>query len=372
MASVSDIDYETKDRQIFEKYCKKHKYYPLVLPSKKQIIAIGDLHGDYDLTIRVLKLAKLIDDNNKWIGKDTYVVQVGDQLDSCRPYEKKCDVPDSDNLSSFSETSAEDVRILELFTELDEQAQKDGGAVISLLGNHEIMNVMGNLNYVSYNDVQKFKDYKDPKNQSLKFDTPKDARIHAFKPGNEYAELMACTRVPAIIIGSFIFVHAGFINKFLEKLNMNGRPDLYKISYILRKWLLGIIDKNNVINIISSARYSLFWDRILGSIPPDMNNDYPQCVDYLNKALDVFQVDKMIIGHTPQFFTHNMGINKTCDDKLWRVDFGGSFGFHKFDKEFKKNGNSINLRNAQVLKIINDKEIVILKEKDNKCKLSDT
>lgn len=366
MADISDaINYETEDRKIFEKYCKKHKYYPLILPAKKQIIAIGDLHGDYDLTIRVLKLAKLIDDHIKWIGGDTYVVQVGDQVDNCRPYEKKCNEPDSGNLSSFSETSAEDVRILKLFTELDEQAQKTGGAVISLLGNHEIMNVMGNLNYVSYNDVQKFKDYKDPNNPSLKFDKPEDARIHAFKPGNEYAIMMACTRVPAIIIGSFIFVHAGFINKFLEKLNMSGRADLYKISYILRKWLLGIIDKNNVVNIISSARYSLFWDRILGSIPPDMNNNHPKCVDYLNKALDVFQIDKMVIGHTPQFFTHNIGINKTCDDKLWRVDFGGSFGFHKFDKEFINSGHSVNLRNAQVLKIVNDKDITILKEKTN-------
>lgn len=349
-------DFQKEDIKLFQKYCKTYKYYPLIFPARKdneEIIAIGDLHGDFDLTLRSLRLAKLIDDKGKWIGGNAYVVQVGDQVDNCRPDNKQKDKnsynEEVESFSSFTEDKAEDVKILEFMNDLNIQANKVGGMVISLLGNHELMNSMGNMNYVSHKDIQKFKNYKDPVTGQT-FTDPKEARIHAFKPGNEYAKLMACSRLPAVIIGSYIFVHAGFIKHFLEQLNIKNRDDLYKISYLLRQWLLGLIDKNNVINIINSKPYSLFWDRILGSIPPNMSNKDPQCVEYLDSVLNLFDVKAMIIGHTPQTFMWKQGINSTCGNKLWRVDFGGSFGFDKFNA----NNSNKDLRQAQVLRIRGD------------------
>lgn len=356
-------DYELGNKELFDKHCKGNKYYPLILPARKKdedIIVIGDIHGDFDLTLRVLKLAKVIDDNNKWIGKNTYVIQVGDQLDNCRPWIKKCDEPshsasnpsrdekDVESLSSYSGETPEDIKVMNFFTELNKEANKEGGAVISLLGNHEIMNVMGNMNYVSYKDIDKFKHVKG--NEDMPFKKLKEARINAFKPGNEYAKLLACTRVPALIIGSYIFVHAGFINKFLNTLNItkdSHKNDLYKISYLMRKWLLGLINKDYVVDIINSKPYSMFWDRILGGIPINLNNDDERCVEHLNKVLEIFNVKSMIIGHTPQSFAHKDGINKTCGSSLWRVDFGGSFGFENFDTDHKLK----DFRRAQVLRI---------------------
>jgi len=340
-----------EDKKIFEEYCQGYKYYPLILPAQKELIVIGDLHGDWNLTIRVLKLSGVIDDNNKWIGKKIYVIQLGDQLDNCRPYKTKCDDETNDNYSTYSGTSPEDIKVLKFFTELNEQANKDGGAVISLLGNHEIMNVLGSMNYVSYNDLKKLS---------------KEDRIKSFKQGNKYAKLLACSRLPTIIIGSFIFVHGGFINKLLEKIKIKNRDDLYKISYFMKKWLLGLIDKHYVVDIVTSKSYSLFWDRILGSIPPNLSNKDNKCIKYLDPVLKLFQVDKMIIGHTPQSFINHIGINNTCDDKLWRIDFGGSYGFNKFDIEYEKTGNVTKLRNAQVLKILDDKDIFILSENQAK------
>lgn len=49
---------------------------PTVLPAAKRLIAIGDLHGDYAKTLRALKLAGLVDDDLKWSGGDSVVVQV--------------------------------------------------------------------------------------------------------------------------------------------------------------------------------------------------------------------------------------------------------------------------------------------------------
>jgi Calcineurin-like phosphoesterase len=358
-------DFEKEDRKIFREYCKAYKYTPLILPAKKRIIVIGDLHGDFELTIKVLKMSQLIDDDHHWIGGDTFVVQIGDQLDGCRPLDYKCDHPLSQNPhhseSMSQDSQPEDVKILKYFTLLNDEAIKQQGAVISLFGNHEIMNMMGNMNYVTFRDLKGFENYTDEK---MVFKSGKEARIHAFKPGNEYGQLLACTRVPAIIIGSFLFIHAGIVPELTKKLNLSKPSDLYKISYFLRKWLLGLINKNNVVDIVNSSKYSLFWNRVLGNIPPNMSNNDPQCVKYLNETLKIFHVDKMIIGHTPQFFTNYQGINSTCGDKLWRVDFGGSFGFDKFDPYFVKNKNVVEFRKAQILEILNDQEIKIIKEKE--------
>ena len=346
-------DYKKLDKKLFEKKCKGYKYYPVVLGAKRRIIAIGDLHGDFKLTVKVLKLANLIDNNYNWIGADTYVVQVGDQLDNHRP-NKTINFKNNSNFEGV-----EDIKVLNYLTDLNLQANKVNGAVISLLGNHEILNVMGNFTYVSQNDIENFKYYVDTKHPEKKFLSGLEARKYAFKPGNEYSKILACTRLPAIIIGSFIFVHAGFITKFINNLKINGTDDLYKINFSLKKWLLGIIDKDYVVDIVNS-KDSFFWDRILGSIPPNTNNKDIRCINNLQKVLKIFHVDKMIIGHTPQYFTNKNGINKTCDGKLYRIDFGGSFVFNQFDENYNKLGEKSSERKPQVLEILNDKDIKIL------------
>lgn len=349
-------DYRTYgnfDEKDFKKYCPTFKYQPIILPKRNRIIAIGDLHGDYRLTIKSLKIAKVINDNLNWIGDDTVVVQVGDQIDRCRPFNTKCDHPEeTDN------DEASDILILKLFNDLHNKAIKHGGAVISLLGNHELMNVLGNLNYVSYLGLKEFENYIDVNNPSKTFSSGKKARKYAFKPGNEYAKLLACSRLPAVIIGSNLFVHAGIIPEFMGKVNMKRREDLYKLNVGIRKWLLGLIDKNYVRHIVESFKYSMFWDRILGSIPHNVNNNDSRCIKYLKPVLKILNVGKMIIGHTPQIFNVKAGINSACDNNLWRIDYGGSDAFSKFSK-YQMDG-SMDLRKVQVLEILNDKNIRIL------------
>jgi hypothetical protein len=302
-----------------------------------------------------LKLAEVIDGKFNWIGGDSVVVQIGDQIDRCRPYEHSCLNPNETPNDEHS-----DIHILKLFNDLHNKAIKDGGAVISLLGNHELMNVTGNMNYVSYLGLKEFENYIDPNNPSKVFSSGKEARKYAFQVGNEYARLLACSRLPSVIIGSNIFVHAGILPEFTKKAKIESRRDLYKLTIGIRKWLLGLIDKSYVAHIIGSFRFSVFWDRILGSIPPNINNKDPRCINYLEPSLKLFKVGRMIIGHTPQFFNNKAGINSTCNDKLIRVDVGGSEAFLKFDSSYNKSGDIMDLRKAQVLEIINDNKINIL------------
>lgn len=73
-------------KKIWKEKCDKYDVdsQPFVLPAAKRIIVLGDIHGDWDMLIKTLKIGNLIDSDNNWIGNDTVVVQVGDQVDRCR------------------------------------------------------------------------------------------------------------------------------------------------------------------------------------------------------------------------------------------------------------------------------------------------
>lgn len=45
------------------------------------MLAVGDLHGDYQKTRQAFEAAGIVDDTDHWAGGNSTVVQVGDQLD---------------------------------------------------------------------------------------------------------------------------------------------------------------------------------------------------------------------------------------------------------------------------------------------------
>ena len=53
----------------------------LSVDDTRRIVAIGDIHGDFDALLVALYKAEVIDLNGHWIGGDTKVIQVGDLLD---------------------------------------------------------------------------------------------------------------------------------------------------------------------------------------------------------------------------------------------------------------------------------------------------
>ncbi len=102
----------------------------------ERIVAIGDVHGDYEQFIAVLKSAGLINSKQEWIGGKTHLVQTGDVVDRG---------PDSR-------------KVMDLLMRLERQAEKVGGYVHALIGNHEAMNIYGDLRYVSPQEYAAFRD----------------------------------------------------------------------------------------------------------------------------------------------------------------------------------------------------------------------
>ena len=389
-----DINQKDEIEELFNEVCGDFgiRYKPAIFPAVPKIIAFGDIHGDYGLAIEMLEIAKLVTYDKKtdkctWIGGSTYVVQVGDQIDMCRfTPDKPMDYCNRPGVTENDEAS--DTKLLELFTDLDRQAGQQNGAVISLLGNHELLNVNGDMRYVSYENIQQF-DSGTNKNDGKK------RRAQAFAPCNlkqlgksddiqgKYARLLGCTRYPAVIIGSNIFVHAGIIDGLIELLErtsnkIEGPADLEKINIKVRMWLLGLIDADYVSAIINSPESkSLFWTRVLGKLDHNVPLDSDVCQSNLSKVLKIFHlkdsdgVIKMIIGHTPQSFLYSKNINATCGDRIWRVDNGSSKAFDSFDPNYdgvhKTKSAS---RETQFLKIENDNTFYVCTKKG--CVLSST
>ena len=345
---------------IYPKMCPNDQFVPSILPAVNRLIVLGDIHGDYKLFIQMLRIAEVININKNgsivWTGGSTYVVQIGDQIDRCRPINNMmCHNP----LTTYQD-EASDVKIMTLANELHKQAIKHGGAMISLLGNHELMNSAGIMSYVSYLGIKQFDNYVDPNNPDVKFQSGKEARAYAFAPGNELGKMMGCTRLPAVIIGSHLMVHAGIIDGLIKELGLSQISDLETINIGIRMWLLGLLKKKYIKQIIKGSNTSMFWTRILGNIPPDVNLKNPVCEKHIGKVLSLFKIGSIIVGHTPQSFTYSDDINQTCSGSVWRVDNGSSSAFHKFDRDLMTFGRVTYSRRAQVLEIINDSEYYIL------------
>jgi hypothetical protein len=306
-----------------KKYDLNCKTLPTVLPAVDRIIAIGDVHGDFKLVIDSLEIAKVIKrsgNSYEWIGKDTVVVQVGDQNDSCRSLNGSCDHVRHD--------TADDIKIFKFYTYLHKLAKKEGGGVYSLIGNHEIMNVNGNFSYASNANIDSFKNYVDPYTGE-KFNNAIEARKHAFSRGNEYANMLGCTRNSVLIIGDFLFIHAGMEAKFLQ--NYRGRGKLHELNALVRNWILNKLShvSEEEEKVLNNSSYSPFWTRILGSLPPHLPYDDARCQEHLEPILNSYKIKGMIIGHTPQL---DDGINSTCGNKLFRVDVAASKAFHDSDE----------------------------------------
>ena len=91
------------------------------LETDATIHVVGDVHGAYNEIQQTLKTLKLIDDNNNWSGGKAHFVSLGDLMD--RGYASR--------------------KVIDLFMQLQQQAKQAGGGLHVVLGNHEVMNLIG-------------------------------------------------------------------------------------------------------------------------------------------------------------------------------------------------------------------------------------
>jgi hypothetical protein len=105
------------------------------IQTTEKVVAVGDIHGAFDNFVAILRAAQVIDNRNRWIGRRMVLVQTGDVLDRG---------PDSR-------------KAIDLLRRMERDAQRAGGRVVSLLGNHELMRVISDWRYVSTGEIEAFR-----------------------------------------------------------------------------------------------------------------------------------------------------------------------------------------------------------------------
>lgn len=184
-------------------------------PSK--IVAIGNLHGEYETLVSLLKANQLVGDDLHWTGSDAILIQTGDFLD------RGAGVRD----------------IMDLLQALERQAEETGGRVITLMGDHEAMNILGTMREIN---PEIFEDFVDSSSKSRSHDafdqyleTYKETHDRIIKPHEikalrrqwnnryplgylEYLQAMGPTGAygkwlrslpAAVVVDGILFVHAG-------------------------------------------------------------------------------------------------------------------------------------------------------------------
>ena len=223
---------------------------------------MGDLHADLDNAIEVLRLAGLVDADGAWTGGETILVQTGDTTDRG---------PDSKAL-------------LELMRTLPAQAEAAGGRVIPLIGNHEMMNLLGDWRYVHPGDVEAY--------------GGKEARVAAFSADGPDGEWIANADVVAQV-GDSVFVHGGVTKRWAER---------------------GIDGINDAARVAMRAQTG----EVLGEAGPLWYRGYvqepeTQACPALKAALDVLGARRMLVGHTTR---RDGKVQARCNGALLVIDIG--------------------------------------------------
>ena len=299
----------------------------------ERIIAVGDLHGDYDAWIDIARAAGLVDAKNHWAAGKTTFVQAGDITDRG---------PDS-------------LKIIRHLRKLEKEAAKAGGRVIVLVGNHEAMNMTGDLRYTDPGEFAAFTDVHSKALRQAVWDSNgkifianykarhpemSDQQIHdawfasmplgmlehqrAWAPDGELGRWAAGN--PAVVrLGDSLFVHGGisaaYANVPVDEINRRVSAALKaretaQTSIINDPmgplWYRGLITRG--------ALDQEGWSIATATTPALAATPRPSIDAELDMVLKGFGVRRLVIAHTPSL----KGIDISHSGKLVRIDTGNS------------------------------------------------
>lgn len=287
-----------------------------VFPQPSRLIAIGDLHGDLPKAKQALRLAGLVGPDDRWSGGSATVVQVGDIFDR----------------------GGDEIKLLYFFEKLKREAARDGGLVITMNGNHEIMNVEGDFRFAAREGIEEFANWgmwQSVGNAMKKMCDGIDgklliegfldgvpdqfpkvkpellkgarARLAALRPNGLISTRFLSKNQTVVVVGDSVFAHGGLLEKHVA----------YGLEHVNRDvsdWILGL--KEKVANHLVRGRNSIVWLR-------RFSNELAKDCDcsMLEHVLETIPgVKRLIMGHTIQ----RDGINAICGNRAVRIDVGMS------------------------------------------------
>ena len=226
----------------------KHKFEDV-----SKFVALSDIHGQYDVAIKLLESNKVIDKFGHWSYGDGHLVIVGDILDRG---------------PKVTET-------LWFLYQLELEALEAGGRVHILLGNHELMILHGDIQYINprYRYTMAY----------LKKSIP-----DLFKVGTVLGDWLRSKNICSVINDVF-FVHGGISPKVLEY-NLT----LEKINDVFTSEILPSTKSEIETSELQSLLYfenGPLWYR--GYANPQGFKE-----STADSILNYFNVNHLVVGHT--------------------------------------------------------------------------
>ncbi len=303
--------------------------------AQQRIVTVGDLHGDYDAYESIIIAAGLSDSRGRWVGDDAIFVQTGD-------------IPDR---------GPDSRKIIDHIRKLQKRAEKKGGSVITLVGNHEAMNMTGDLRYVHPGEYEAFADRNSKKRRKKYYDDNREAfekyylenvdsslsseairdkvyeewplgRIEhnaAWSAGGEIGAWVS--ENPAVAkIGDTLFVHGGLSAEYsvysLDDINDKVRtalktrdesPDSILTDEFGPLWYRGLVQRDNAAQIKDAIAAADAGGAVVMPLRPTMEAE-------IATVLAAYHAARVVVGHTPNV----EGIRSRLGGRVIQIDTGAA------------------------------------------------
>ena len=342
-----------------------------------RVVAIADVHGAYGAMVETLGNAGILDEAQSWSGGEAHLLILGDLLDRG---------PDSR-------------AAMDLLMRLEGEAEAAGGKVHVLIGNHEAMNLVGDLRYVARAEYAAFADEETAEERDRWFEAwaernsggEQDAAVlrdnfdqryppgffahrRAFSSTGKYGEWLLSKPIVVVVNGT-AFVHGG-LSPLVGEVGLegiNGRLVAELREYIQQVELL--FESGHLLPTDSFYNHPQI---LAGFMPsPSTSEDTLAAVeavvrlndssihssegplwyrgnvacsrvledDKLAKSLDAIGADRVVIGHTP---TPGRRVLQRLGGKVIQVDTG------MLNTYYKGRGHALLIEGEQVAVVSQD------------------
>lgn len=231
---------------------------PFVVDGAPRIFAVSDVHGEYEAFVDLLRNAGVIDEELHWSWGDGQLVIVGDTFDR------------GDRVTEC----------LWLIYRLEQEAEKVGGRVHFVLGNHDVMVIYGDKRYVNHKYLDGI-----AKKSRIRYED-------LYGPVMEMGRWLR-SKNSVVKLNGVLFVHGGIPPWFaergttLEEINEATRADLEFKSYELAF--------GDSLKAIFGGR-GVFWYR---GYHYAMEGSYPKATpEQIDTILDAYDVRAIVVGHS--------------------------------------------------------------------------